>query len=297
MFSLVVSQLKPLYDSNEYLIINKVLDVVSTTKANVETISSRLDREKDLEVLKWLTPIDYGPQQSDFLRRRQEGTGTWLLHTNEFSLWFYQKNQTLFCSGIPGAGKTILTAIVVNRLNYIYAGNPTVGISYIYCNFRRQDEQKAEDLLLSLPKQFVQEQPFLPESVKTLHKRHNQKRTRPTFKEIQGALLSVVAHFSKVYIVVDALDECSTSNSGREQFLSSIFDLQSRTGANIFATSRISKDIAKRFENTLSLQIRANEEDVECYLDGQMLLLQSDILDDGLRDKIRRDVVRAVDGM
>jgi len=28
-----------------------------------------LDKNEDLEILNWLTPIDYGPQQSDFLRR------------------------------------------------------------------------------------------------------------------------------------------------------------------------------------------------------------------------------------
>ncbi|KXX72875.1 hypothetical protein MMYC01_209212 [Madurella mycetomatis] len=27
------------------------------------------------EILEWITPINYGPRQSDFLRRRQPGTG------------------------------------------------------------------------------------------------------------------------------------------------------------------------------------------------------------------------------
>ncbi|KAF2798744.1 ankyrin, partial [Melanomma pulvis-pyrius CBS 109.77] len=256
-----------------------------------------LDSEKDFEIIKWLTPIDYGPQQSDFLRRRQEGTGTWLLHTNEFNTWLNQKGQTLLCTGIPGAGKTILTAIVVNHLKNQYAGDLTIGIAYIYCNYRRQDEQEAEDLLLSLLKQFVQEQQHLPECVKDLYGRHNPKRTRPSLGEIEEALLSVATCLSRVFIVVDALDECNASDNGRNQFLSTVLDLQSKTGANIFTTSRINKDITKRFENALSLQIRAKEEDVECYLDGQMLLLQSDILDHDLRVKVKRDVVQAVDGM
>jgi hypothetical protein len=185
----------------------------------------------------------------------------------------------------------------VDHLNNQYASDPTIGIAYIYCNFRRHDEQKAEDLLLSLLKQFIQEQPFLPESVKTLHEHHDRKRTRPSSREIEEALISVVTHNSRAFIVVDALDECNVANGGREQFLSSIFNLQAKTGANIFTTSRINNDIAKLFENTLSLQIRANEEDVECYLNGQMSLLQSDIMDDDLRDQVRRQVISAVDGM
>ncbi|KAI9853443.1 MAG: hypothetical protein M1813_002220, partial [Trichoglossum hirsutum] len=282
-------------------LLSSVLDVASSTGANVETIRSKLDRNEDLEILKWLTPIDYGPQQSDFIKRRQEGTGTWLLHANEFNIWLKTKNKTLFCPGIPGAGKTILAAIVVNYLDNLYTSDLTIGLAYIYCNFRRQDEQKPEDLLLSLLKQFVQKQPFLPESVKTLYKCHNRKQTQPSFNEVEEALLSAAAYYSRAFIVVDALDECGVSDGvsdgRRKKFLSAIFHLQAKTGANIFATSRINNNIAKLFKNALSLQIRANEKDVESYLDGQMSLLQSDILDDDLRDRVRREVVRAVDGM
>jgi Cdc6-like AAA superfamily ATPase len=255
-----------------------------------------MDGDEGLNILNWLTPIDYGPQQSDFIKRRQEGTGTWLLRTNEFTTWLDQRNKTLFCSGIPGAGKTILAAIVVDHLNNQYAGDPTISIAYIYCNFRQQNKQKAEDMLLSLLKQFVQGQPALPKSVKTLYRCHNTKRTRPSYKEIEEALLSVVADNLRAFIVIDALDECG-SDIQRNQFLLSIFNLQAKTGANIFATSRIRDKIEKLFKTTLSLQIRANEEDVESYLDSQMSLLPSDNLDDDLRDQVRRQVVNAVDGM
>ncbi|KAI9781623.1 MAG: hypothetical protein M1839_005840 [Geoglossum umbratile] len=278
-------------------LLSSVLDTVSETRTNIEIMRSKLDRDEDLKILNWLTPVNYGSQQSDFIKRRQEGTGTWLLHANEFNTWLEKKNKTLFCPGIPGAGKTILAAIVVNHLNNLYTRDPTTGLAYIYCNFRQQDEQKPEDLLLSLLKQFAQEQPFLPESVKTLYECHNPKLTRPTFNEIEEALLSAATYYSRAFIIVDALDECGVSDGGCKEFLSAIFHLQAKTGANIFATSRINNDIAMLFGTALSLQILANEKDVESYLDGQMSLLQSDILDDDLRDRVRREVVRAVDGM
>jgi hypothetical protein len=34
---------------------------------------SKLDRKEDLEILNRLTDIDYGPQQSDYLKRRLTG--------------------------------------------------------------------------------------------------------------------------------------------------------------------------------------------------------------------------------
>ena len=62
----------------------------------------------------------------------------------------------LFCPGIPGAGKTILTSIVVDDLTTRFSNDPSVGIAYVYCNFRRRDEQKAEELFASLLKQLMQ---------------------------------------------------------------------------------------------------------------------------------------------
>jgi hypothetical protein len=135
------------------------------------------------------------------------------------------------------------------------------------------------------------------ESVKTLYKCHNREHTLPSFDEIVEALKSVAAQYSRVFIIVDALDECGVSNSERQRFLSAIFNVQGKTRANLFATSRINDNIASLFKEALCLPIRANNEDVERYLDRQMSLLQSDILDDALRDIIRREVIRVVDGM
>jgi hypothetical protein len=39
-------------------------------------------------VLKWLSPVDYGAQHSDFLMRWQPGTGKWLLEADEFKHWY-----------------------------------------------------------------------------------------------------------------------------------------------------------------------------------------------------------------
>ena len=256
---------------------------------------SKLDRNEDLEILNWLTPIDYGPQQSDFIQRRQEGTGAWLLRTNEFNTWLNQRNKTLFCSGIPGAGKTILTSIVVDHLCSKYRTDFSVGIVYLYCNFRQQQQQKPEDLLLSLLKQLVQRRAPVPESVKTLYECHNRERTRPSFNKILEALKSVAAQYSRALIIVDALDECGISDLKR--FLSAIFNLQDKTRASLFATSRINDNIAELFKGALSLQIRARDDDVESYLDGQISLLPSDIVDDAFRGTIRREVIKAVDGM
>jgi DNA replication protein DnaC len=131
------------------------------TKAGVDRLHERQDiqerRDECQAILDWLTSINYATQQQDFISRRQAGTGQWLLNSDEFQTWVNTDTQTLFCPGIPGAGKTILTAIAINDLITRFQNDPGVGIAYLYCNFRRKDEQKAQDLLTSLLKQLSEE--------------------------------------------------------------------------------------------------------------------------------------------
>jgi NACHT domain len=212
--------------------------------------------------------------------------------------WVNQSKQTLFCPSIPGAGKTMITSIVVESLCTKFQDDANIGIAYLYCNFRQQQEQKPTDLLLSLLKQLLQERPSVPENVKTFYKRHNNKQTWPAFEEISKVLHSVVADYFRVFIIIDALDECQVSAGGRRRFLSEIFNLQAKTGINIFSTSRFIPEIMKYFEGSIPLEIRASSEDVQRYLEGHMSQLPSFVsrrID--LQEEIKTKIVQAVDGM
>jgi hypothetical protein len=97
----------------------------------------------------------------------------------------------------------------------------------------------------------IQEEPSLPESIKSLYKRYKDKRTCPSFDEISKAFLSVITNYSKAFIIIDALDECQVSDRGRRKFLSEVFNLQAKTRANLFATSRFIPEIEKQFQGCL----------------------------------------------
>lgn len=226
----------------------------------------KLHKDEDITILDWVTPVDYGPQQTDYIRRRQPGTGQWLLDSPEFQTWLKTDKQTLFCPRIPGAGKTILTSTVVKELTTQFSSNPAIGIAYLYCNFQHQGKQKAQDLLLSLLKQLTQSQPSLPKSVKSLYDGHRDKRTRPSLGETSGTLQSVAGMYSRVFLIIDALDEYQVSHDSLTQFLTEIFNLQDKCGANIFATSRFVPSIIDKFSGGLSLEIRASDDDVQRYV-------------------------------
>ena len=192
----------------------------------------------------------------------------------------------------------MITSIVVDTLCTRFENDGSVGIAYLYCNFRQQQDQTPAGLLASLLGQLVQGQPSVPNSVKSLHERHKTKRTRPSFDEISKALQSTIANYSRTFIIIDALDECGTSDGGREKFLSEIFNLQAETGASIFATSRFIPDITEEFKGSPSLEIRANGEDVRRYLDGHMSHLRPFVSrKPDLQEEIKNQIVQAVDGM
>ena len=204
----------------------------------------------------------------------------------------------MFCPGIPGAGKTILTSIVVNELTARFFNDPTIGITYVYCNFRRQDEQKIDDLLASLLKQLAESRLSLPAAVKELYNRHETKRTRPSLREVSDALQAVIALYSRVFIIVDALDECQVFDGCRQRFLSEVFSLQANHRANLFATSRFIPDITTKFQEYISLEIRASKEDIGRYLEAHMRHLSPfDDWNRQLQDEIKVAIADAVDGM
>ncbi|KLJ13510.1 hypothetical protein EMPG_11549 [Blastomyces silverae] len=248
-------------------------------------------------ILDWLAPNTYATQQTDFIGRRQEGTGEWLLNADEFKNWISQNKQTLFCPGIPGAGKTIVTSIVVDYVDRKFRTSGS-GIAYLYCNFRLQNEQRPTDLLMSLLRQFAR--PDVPETVRSLYRDYRARETRPTFNEILGVLHSVVAGYPRAFIIIDALDECQVSGGVRSQFMSAIFSLQSKTQVNIFATSRPIPDIEREFQriDAVSLEIRASDEDMGRYIDGHIWRLPSFVQQCPDRiDQAKAAIIKAAKGM
>ena len=216
----------------------------------------------------------------------------------KFQTFLDLDKQTLFCPGIPGAGKTILTSIVVDELGRRYSSNTTIGIAYVYCNFRRQGEQKADDFLANLLKQLAHRRPSLPTSVKDLYIQHQVMKTRPSLEEISRALQSVAAMYSRVFVIVDALDECQVSDNSRSRLLAELSSLQAKTNTNLFATSRPNHYIEREFKGCVSLEISASDEDVRKYLDGHMSQLPAFVLKrPDLQEEIKAKITEAVEGM
>lgn len=253
-------------------------------------------------VLTWLCPVDYGVQQSDLIVRRQPHTGEWLLNSQEFQRWLETPGATLFCPGIPGAGKTMMTAVVVDHLLSRPEFAEGVGIACIYFNFRRAEEQTFTHLIAGLVKQLAQQDSFAAGELKSLYDTHSPRGTQATADELLNVLHAIAAlpSFSRLFVIVDALDECQSSGNLRAKILFVLCRLQQREKLNIFATSRFIYEIRNTFTKAgaITVEIRASNEDIQAYLDSILSTLPGCVRrSPQLQEEIKNTILEAVNGM
>ena len=143
-----------------------------------------------------------------------------------------------------------------------------VGIACIYCSYKEPHEQTTTNLIASLVQQLVQRRRIVPEDVSYVYKCHIRTQTRPSLREWSDLLQSQVHSFSKVFFIIDALDECIESNGTRESLIAEIQKLQ--PSIHLLVTSRHIASIEREFEKAARLEILANDEDVRRYLEGRI---------------------------
>ena len=113
------------------------------------------------------------------------------------------------------------------------------------------------------------------------------KKTRPPLAEYSRLLAKELRHFSKLFIVIDALDECSEAGRIREQFMIEVEKLL--PSVSLLVTSRDIPDMEWKFRGAARLDIYASDGDIRRYLESRIkrelagfsengTTLQSDIL-------------------
>ena len=217
------------------------------------------------EVEEWLSPLNFFETQSDKLSRRLEGTGRGLLESPKYQGWLNATSHAvLWSTGIPGAGKTTISAGVVDDLQQRFAKSDDIGVACIYCDYKDQVAQTTKNLLASLWLQLAANNRDLSNEVEDLYNKYMSQgpRSRPTLDEVSRILRIEVERYQKVYIVVDALDECSAEN--RTTFLRQISALP--PSVHLMVTSRFLSSIPRQFKNATKIEIEADIEDVKYYV-------------------------------
>ncbi|KAF1996905.1 hypothetical protein P154DRAFT_397109, partial [Amniculicola lignicola CBS 123094] len=266
-------------------------------KSDLDCVRTRGDNAEHRRLLEWISSTNYPAQQSDIIKRRQEGTCQWFLAAPQLARWLSEPQATLFCPGIPGAGKTMVASTAIDHLlNSVQSSSH--GVAYVYCNYKAQEEQDVSGIMAAILKQLVQGRLSIIEPVERLHKQHVDRVTRPSLNEVLSALRDVLARYSTVYIVIDALDECRDSDGTRGQLLARLRELQARIDVRLLVTSRFMPGIVDAFKDALKLEVRASNEDVKRFVAGKMDQLPKCIQrNPELQEMVQEKIAEAVDGM
>jgi hypothetical protein len=125
-------------------------------------------------------------------------------------------------------------------------------------------------MLCSLLYQLANQLSAVPEEICQLWEKYKGKKSHPSPEELLKLLTSVVKlYFTKVYIILDALDECSE----REILISILIELMDRKCVSLCLTSFSEHDIQTSFSN-LSIHKKVIESaevsvDVELFVNRQ----------------------------
>ncbi|KAJ7440464.1 ankyrin repeat-containing domain protein [Mycena latifolia] len=237
---------------------------------------------KEKEILNWITSLNFFQRQADVFRAWQPGTGEWLLSDATFKNWTLGSGRILWCRGIRMSSHTS-SAIVLNFGEGSWGRKdcPSVGCGksppdsiskQCHCSGMHLPEPQGEggatpeNLLASVWKQLVVDR-SLPPAAYDLYKHHHLRDTRPSLTEVFDILQSAMAQHSKVYIIVDALDEYPEEQ--RNILLEHLSMLQGPT-TSLMMTSRPHVTLDDLFPDVLGLEIKATADDIRQYVDKQI---------------------------
>jgi hypothetical protein len=188
----------------------------------------------------------------------------------------------------------IFSAIAVHHLRS--DRDPHIGVAAIYLNHMESDAHSPSELLKSLWRQLVLGK-FISSAVQELYDEHYEPRTRSSIDEDHTVLCSIISEYSKVFILVDALDEYPTM----ERCLLLRYLSALGPAVNLMLTSRPHIELDDVISHFTTLEIRATENDIREYLYGQIRkcsLLSKHIRNSpDLQDAIENQIVERSDGM
>lgn len=149
-----------------------------------------------------------------------------------------------------------------------------------------------KDLVASLLQQLVRRQGKVPNEMIELYRHHVARLMRPSLSECSSLLQSTVGAFSKVFVVLDALDECR-ENGTRNRLLLEIGKLRPKVHLLVTSRPNIWFD-----DNAVRLEILGRGDDIRDYVEYEMSGLQHDVAaDPALRKTIIEKITENAQGM
>lgn len=277
-----------------------LVDIQHKLKLVEETTSStKLDAEF-IRFLDWIPGSTYHKERHQQLQlSRLQNSAQWFISSDVFKGFLKGETRILWCPGAPGSGKTYLASIIIDNLYYwARTSTPRGHVAYFYFSYRRQDNQRPQDVLNCLLRQILTSHGEIPKSASELYRPFQYGECLPQWDTLKTILARICTeNEARTFVILDALDECA---SERDRF--EIFDLVDRltmNGVSVCITSRdFAADINERLGKEKTIHISAREEDVRRTLTTKMKGRQiTRHIGKELQDEIIRKILLRSSGM
>jgi hypothetical protein len=136
-------------------------------------------------------------------------------------------------------------------------------IAYVYFDYKNREEHTGENVIRTLLKQILLPSKLIPPDLKSAYDNFTAHHKYPDISIFTRQLLSISATLSSVYIILDALDECSSETLN--DILSLVHQFKNY-GVRVFCTSRPHITNLRDKLETPTILINANNEDIRNYL-------------------------------
>lgn len=202
------------------------------------------------------------------LSSRQEGTGSWFLNCQEYQQYLATDNSQLWLHGIPGAGKSVLSATIIESI--VDQCDDRKAVVYFFCEHSNPETTTTRNILGSLARQLASKHRHAFADMLAFSKDGSLNNRLQTD---EGPLLELIwrmsCHWESVIAVVDGLDECRENS---HHVSNTLAKLSQPDDGNIktLLVSRVEEDIQRELMNFQEVEISANKEDVRLFVASEM---------------------------
>ncbi|ETS84159.1 hypothetical protein PFICI_02184 [Pestalotiopsis fici W106-1] len=214
------------------------------------------ERRKEYNtIMTRIAPQKYHTKLSTVRSQVCKGSGDWLLRDSTFATWLDPADKTsrlLWLQGIPGAGKTSLSTVIVDKTR-------TLGrVAFAFVSYTASETTSALSIIHSLIFQVVADDPDL-QTILCESSRENFEDSHDAALEIWNSIL--LACSGPVYVIIDGLDEIDELH--RDEFTEDILkSLEACDNLMVCLSSRPESDL-QNLLGRKSANIRVNERNTE----------------------------------
>jgi KaiC/GvpD/RAD55 family RecA-like ATPase len=282
---------------------SKIKKATATVMNSEYTVGDQNVRRDTLDtILRWLSPPDPSINYQKALKLRQVGTGLWFLRHDSYIKWKAGKSRFLWLYGIPGCGKTILSSTILEDLIGTANQCNESTVIYFYFDFNNPQKRKADLMVRSILAQLLHKCTKVPAALAAFSPSRGEQN--PPLSICVDAIRQIVAQMPRVFLVLDALDECDSREELLEVIMS-MSDWEAQT-FHVLLTSRKERDIEDAVvqiihsENMVPLRSQNVDPDVRAYIRKRLSKdrsLEKWRKDAKVQEEIERVLMRKVQGM